>query len=143
MQRLPRQRIRKERFFFGLCATVLAFMNPVLLQQIGSSFSDITTTGVGARRMAAIGSGRSAPTHKVGDFRRHPARDCDGSETDKRALRGCRHSSSWPFCLCRFSGEFAALFYFGATLGTSFVLTGRAVVLSSWHECSETRCFRC
>ena len=37
---------RKERFFFGLCVTVLAFMNPVLLQQIGSSFSDITTTGL-------------------------------------------------------------------------------------------------
>src|SRR5882672_6980470 len=35
---------RKERFFFGLCVTVLAFMNPVLLQQIGTSFSDITTT---------------------------------------------------------------------------------------------------
>ncbi len=37
---------RKGRFFFGVCATVLAFMNPVLLQQIGSSFSDITTTGL-------------------------------------------------------------------------------------------------
>src|SRR5258708_19023419 len=37
---------RKERFFFGLCVTVLAFMNPVLLQQLGSSFSDITTTGL-------------------------------------------------------------------------------------------------
>jgi hypothetical protein len=35
---------RRQRFFFGLCATVLAFMNPVLLQQFGSSFSDITTT---------------------------------------------------------------------------------------------------
>ena len=37
---------RKERFLFGLCATVLAFMNPILLQQIGASFSDITTTGL-------------------------------------------------------------------------------------------------
>jgi len=37
---------RKERFLFGLCATVLAFMNPTLLQQIGASFSDITTTGL-------------------------------------------------------------------------------------------------
>jgi hypothetical protein len=35
---------RRQRFFFGMCATVLAFMNPVLLQQFGSSFSDITTT---------------------------------------------------------------------------------------------------
>src|SRR5882757_5371567 len=31
---------RGERFVFGLCATVLALMNPVLLQQIGSSFAD-------------------------------------------------------------------------------------------------------
>src|SRR5882757_7337764 len=37
---------RNERFFFGLCATILAFMNPILLQQIGSSFADITTTGL-------------------------------------------------------------------------------------------------
>jgi hypothetical protein len=36
----------KERFFFGLCVTVLAFMNPILMQQIGSSFSDITTGGL-------------------------------------------------------------------------------------------------
>jgi hypothetical protein len=37
---------RKARLFFGLCAMALAFMNPVLLQQIGSSFADITTTGL-------------------------------------------------------------------------------------------------
>jgi hypothetical protein len=36
----------KERFFFGVCVTVLAFMNPILIQQIGSSFSDITTAGL-------------------------------------------------------------------------------------------------
>jgi hypothetical protein len=34
---------RRERFFFALSVTTLAFMNPVLLQQIGSSFADITT----------------------------------------------------------------------------------------------------
>lgn len=37
---------RRERFFFGLCATVLALMNPILLQQIGSSFADITTAAL-------------------------------------------------------------------------------------------------
>jgi hypothetical protein len=37
---------RKRRLFFGLCATILAFMNPVLLQEIGSSFADITTTAL-------------------------------------------------------------------------------------------------
>jgi hypothetical protein len=34
---------RRQRLFFGLCVTVLALMNPILLQQIGSAFSDITT----------------------------------------------------------------------------------------------------
>lgn len=31
---------------FSSCVTILAFMNPILLQQIGSSFSDITTGGL-------------------------------------------------------------------------------------------------
>ena len=35
---------RKRRLVFGLCATVLAFLNPLLLQQIGSSFADVTTS---------------------------------------------------------------------------------------------------
>jgi hypothetical protein len=37
---------RRQRFFFGLCVTTLAFMNPILLQQFGSAFADITTAGV-------------------------------------------------------------------------------------------------
>jgi hypothetical protein len=32
-----------RRFAFALCATALAAVNPVLLQQLGSSFADITT----------------------------------------------------------------------------------------------------
>jgi hypothetical protein len=35
---------RWNRFFFGLCASTLALMNPILLQEIGSSFADLTTT---------------------------------------------------------------------------------------------------
>jgi hypothetical protein len=31
------------RMFSGVCAVVLAFMNPILMQQIGSCFADITT----------------------------------------------------------------------------------------------------
>jgi Glycosyltransferase family 87 len=34
---------RRERFLFGVCAVALAFVNPILMQQIGSSFADITT----------------------------------------------------------------------------------------------------
>jgi hypothetical protein len=44
--RMSPSQVRKDRFFFGLCVTILAFMNPILLQQIGSSSSDITTAAL-------------------------------------------------------------------------------------------------
>jgi branched-subunit amino acid transport protein len=34
---------RHERLMFGLCGVVFALINPILLQQIGSTFADITT----------------------------------------------------------------------------------------------------
>src|SRR5450631_3708984 len=34
---------RRERLIFGVLAVAFAFMNPILLQEIGSSFADITT----------------------------------------------------------------------------------------------------
>src|ERR1700719_1866782 len=34
---------RRTRLFAGCCALALAFMNPILMQQIGSCFADITT----------------------------------------------------------------------------------------------------
>jgi hypothetical protein len=34
---------RGKRFVFGVCAVALAFANPVLIQQFGSSFADVTT----------------------------------------------------------------------------------------------------
>jgi hypothetical protein len=37
---------RRERLIFGLCATAFAFLNPILLQQLGSSFADITTAAI-------------------------------------------------------------------------------------------------
>ena len=33
----------RKRLWFGLCAVAFALINPILLQQIGSSFADITT----------------------------------------------------------------------------------------------------
>jgi hypothetical protein len=33
----------RTRVFAGICATVLAFMNPILMQEVGSCFADITT----------------------------------------------------------------------------------------------------
>jgi hypothetical protein len=37
---------RRMRFFFCVCAVALAFANPILIQQIGSSFADITTAEI-------------------------------------------------------------------------------------------------
>src|SRR5882672_57140 len=34
---------RRQRLIFGLCGVAFALINPILLQQIGSTFSDITT----------------------------------------------------------------------------------------------------
>jgi hypothetical protein len=34
---------RRQRLIFGLCAIAFALVNPILLQQIGSTFADITT----------------------------------------------------------------------------------------------------
>jgi len=42
----PSQDVR-TRVFAGSCAAVLAFMNPILMQQIGSCFADITTAELG------------------------------------------------------------------------------------------------
>jgi len=35
---------RRVRMTYGICAVALAFLNPILMQQIGSSYADITTT---------------------------------------------------------------------------------------------------
>jgi len=37
---------RRMRMTYGICAVAMAFFNPILVQQIGSSFADITTTVV-------------------------------------------------------------------------------------------------
>ena len=63
----------RRRFMFGLCAVAFALVNPILLQQIGSTFADITT-------------GESC----------WPAGCCSPARYARRALRG----SSAPACLC-------------------------------------------
>ena len=35
---------RRVQITYGICAVAIAFLNPILVQQIGSSFADITTT---------------------------------------------------------------------------------------------------
>jgi hypothetical protein len=37
---------RRTQMTYGVCAVAIAFFNPILVQQIGSSYADITTTAV-------------------------------------------------------------------------------------------------
>jgi hypothetical protein len=113
---------RKERCFFGLCATILAFMNPILLQQIGSSFSDITTTGLvlggWLLLVQAVRYARTTPIIFGAILL--------GLATALKPTNGVHALAGFflvAFVPLPFLGRIRNLFYFGATLGTSFVLT--------------------
>lgn len=113
---------RKERFFFGLCATVLAFMNPILLQQIGASFSDITTTGLvlgGWLFLAqAIRYARTTPVVFGAILL--------GIATALKPTNSIHAFGGFflvAFVPLPFLGRLRSLFFFGASLGTSFVVT--------------------
>jgi hypothetical protein len=113
---------RKERLLFGLCATVLALMNPVLLQQIGSSFADITTTGlVLGGWLLLVQAVRYSRTTLIifGAI-------LLGLATALKPTNGVHALAGFflvAFVPLPFLGLIRNLFYFGATLGTSFVLT--------------------
>jgi hypothetical protein len=113
---------RRERFLFGLCATLLAFMNPILLQQIGASFSDITTTGlVLGGWLFLIQAVRCPRTTSVvlGAI-------LLGIATALKPTNGI-HALAGIFLVgfvpLPFLRRLRSLFYFGASLGTSFAVT--------------------
>jgi Glycosyltransferase family 87 len=114
---------RKERFFFGLCVTVLAFMNPVLLQQIGTSFSDVTTTVLVLGGWLLLVQAVLHPRAKLVIF----AAMLLGIATALKptnglyALAACFLVAFMPLPIV---GRIRALIYFGATGAASFVLTG-------------------
>jgi hypothetical protein len=113
---------RKERFFFGLCATVLAFMNPILLQQIGSSFSDITTAGLILGGWLLLTQAVRYPRTPLVIF----GAILLGFATALKPTNGVHALAGFflvAFVPLSFLGRIRNLFYFGATLGTSFVLT--------------------
>jgi len=57
---------RRVRLMFGVCAVALAFVNPILMQQIGSSFADITTAElVLAGWLLLVGAVRTPGTARV------------------------------------------------------------------------------
>ena len=112
---------RKERFFFGLCVTVLAFMNPVLLQQIGSSFSDITTTGLVLGGWLLLVQAVLRPRLKLVIF----AAVLLGFATALKPSNGLYAVGALflvGFLPLPFAGRIRNLFYFAATLGTTFLL---------------------
>jgi hypothetical protein len=113
---------RRERFFFGLCVTVLAFMNPVLLQQIGSSFSDITTTALVLGGWLLLVQAVLRPRLKLVIF----AAVVLGFATALKPTNGLYAVGAFflvAFLPLPFVGRIRNLFYFGATLGTTFVLS--------------------
>jgi len=58
--------VRRTRLAFGLCGVVLAYINPILMQQIGTSFADITTAElVIAGWLLLAGAVRIPSTRKV------------------------------------------------------------------------------
>jgi hypothetical protein len=113
---------RKQRFFFGLCATVLAFMNPVLLQEIGSSFSDITTTALVLAGWLFLVQAVLRPRMKLVIF----AAILLGMATALKPTNGLYAIGAFfivVFMPLAFTGRIRSLFYFAATLGASFALT--------------------
>jgi|HubBroStandDraft_1064217.scaffolds.fasta_scaffold19379_2 hypothetical protein len=112
---------RKERFLFGLCATVLAFMNPILLQQIGASFADIITTGLVLGGwlflVQAVRCPRTASV-VIGAI-------LLGIATALKPTNGIHAFGGFflvAFVPLPFLGRLRSLFYFGASLGASFVV---------------------
>jgi hypothetical protein len=51
----------RTRMFAGVCAVSLAFMNPILMQQIGSCFADITTAELALGGFVILASAVRAP----------------------------------------------------------------------------------
>lgn len=112
----------KARLFFGLCATMLAFMNPILLQQLGSSFADITTAGLVVGGWLLLLRAVLRPCTRLVIF----AALLLGLATALKPTNGVHALAA--FFLVAFvprppQGSLRNLFYFGAALGASFMLT--------------------
>ena len=113
---------RKARLFFGLCAMALAFMNPVLLQQIGSSFADITTAGLVLGGWLLLVQAVRCPRTTRIVF----GAVLLGFATALKPTNGIYAAAGLilvAFVPLPFLGRLRSLFYFGAALGASFAAT--------------------
>jgi hypothetical protein len=110
-----------QRLFFGSYVTALVYMNPVLLQQIGSSFSDITTTVLVLGGWLLLIQAVLHPRTRLVIF----AAILLGSAAALKPTNGL-HALAAVFLVIflplPFAGRIRHLFYFGASLGISFVL---------------------
>jgi hypothetical protein len=123
---------RKKRFFFGLCVTIFAFMNPVLLQQIGSSFSDITTAALVLGGWLLLVRAILRPRVELMIF----AAILLGIATALKPTNGLYALAAFflvGFLPLPLAERIRNLFYFGATLGTSFVLAAAPWSLKLWR----------
>ena len=113
---------RKDRFLFGLFATILALMNPVLLQQIGSSFADITTAEIVLGGWLLLIQAVRRPSTKLVIF----GAILLGFATALKPTNGIHALAGFflvAFVPLPFLGRVRSLFSFGAALGIGFVLT--------------------
>src|SRR5258708_9454999 len=58
----------RTRVFAGSCAVALAFMNPILMQEIGSCFADITTAELALGGWLLLAGAGRVPTNPRGIF---------------------------------------------------------------------------
>jgi hypothetical protein len=113
---------RKDRFLFGLFATILALMNPVLLQQIGSSFADITTAEFVLCGWFLLIQAVKRPSTKLVIF----GATLLGFATALKPTNGVHALAGLllvAFVPLPFLGRVRNLLTFGAALGVGFVLT--------------------
>lgn len=111
----------KTRFFFGSCVTLLAFMNPILMQQIGSSFSDITTAGLVLAGWLLIAKAIQAPRIRlvvIGGVLLGVA----AALKPTNIVHACAGFIVVAFVPSPLFDRIRHLLYFGTALGASFLL---------------------
>ncbi len=82
---------KHKRLMFGLCGVAFALINPVLLQQIGSTFADITTGEMVLAGWLLLALAVRTPSTARVVLRRHSVRHRDRVQVDQCPARNIRH----------------------------------------------------
>jgi hypothetical protein len=113
---------RRQRFFFGVCVTTLAFMNPILLQQVGSAFADITTTVLVLGGWLLLAQTIRCPSTARVIFA-GILLGCATALKGTNAVHAMAGLLTVVFVPLPLFARIRSLLYFGASLAVSFVLT--------------------